>query len=238
MNSVEDLKPHRLAELFPLLPMPELTDLAEDIRTHGLREPLVVYQGKILDGRNRYQACALAEVEPRIRHFDGSDTEARDLVLSLNLHRRHLNESQRAMIAARIATLPKGLRADRSIDLSMTQADAAECYGFLCRPLNVRSKFSRPATAFSLARWTLVKSVCQRRQTHRRIIGASRATTRRTAASNGTRPPSLRMPHAKSWAASTWTRRAVPKQTTGLEPTVSSRGKTTASNSLGAGVSG
>jgi hypothetical protein len=45
--------------------------------------------------------------------------------VSLNLHRRHLNESQRAMVAAKIANLSDGQRADRSIDQATTQPEAA-----------------------------------------------------------------------------------------------------------------
>jgi hypothetical protein len=47
-------------------------------------------------------------------------------VVSLNLHRRHLNESQRAMVAAKLTTLTHGQRADASIDASVTQPQAAE----------------------------------------------------------------------------------------------------------------
>ena len=47
-------------------------------------------------------------------------------VVSLNLHRRHLNESQRAMVADRLTTLQHGQRADASIDASVTQPQAAK----------------------------------------------------------------------------------------------------------------
>jgi hypothetical protein len=97
---------HSLSALLPLLTQPELRDLADDIRANGLLAPVTLLEGKILDGRNRYRACKLAGVEPKFREFGGTDPLA--FVLSANVHRRHLSESQRAMIAARVATMDRG----------------------------------------------------------------------------------------------------------------------------------
>lgn len=101
-------KPHRYADIFPMLPEAELNELAEDIKKNGLQEPIVVYQKDILDGRNRYAACRIAGVMPKIKMFSGTDEEALQFVASHNLHRRHLTASQRAMIAAKIADMPVG----------------------------------------------------------------------------------------------------------------------------------
>ena len=101
-----EMKAHPYADLFPLLEGAELQSLADDIATNGLREKIWLYEGKILDGRNRWAACKLAKVEPQTREYRGSDPLG--LVVSLNLKRRHLNESQRGMIAARLATLKQG----------------------------------------------------------------------------------------------------------------------------------
>ncbi len=102
------MKAHAYADLFPLLDGPELQSLADDIAANGLREKIWLYEGKILDGRNRWAACKLAKVEPQTREYRGSDPLG--LVVSLNLKRRHLNESQRGMIAARLATLKLGAK--------------------------------------------------------------------------------------------------------------------------------
>jgi len=94
---------HPIAELFPLLPREALNELAADIKKNGLREPILLdAEGRIIDGRNRYRACNLAGVEPRFVPWDGKGTLP-ELALSLNLHRRHLDETQRAMVAARTA---------------------------------------------------------------------------------------------------------------------------------------
>lgn len=85
----------------------EFADLVEDIRSNGLMEPIVMHEGKILDGRNRYRACEASGVKPRFIQFDGSVSPI-SFIVSLNLHRRHLSESQRGMAADKLANLHKG----------------------------------------------------------------------------------------------------------------------------------
>ena len=72
--------------------------LVDDIRQNGLREPIVVHEGMILDGGNRYRACMQAGVEPIFREFDGDSIAS--FVLSANLHRRHMTPGQQAAIVA------------------------------------------------------------------------------------------------------------------------------------------
>ena len=97
---------HAIADIFPLMDGQPLADLTEDIRQHGLREPIWLYEGKILDGRNRYRACQAAGVEPVFADYQ--DDEPVRFVVSLNLHRRHLNESQRSWVGKNIATMTVG----------------------------------------------------------------------------------------------------------------------------------
>jgi ParB-like chromosome segregation protein Spo0J len=100
------LKPHPASEIFPLMTGKEFDELFNDIKLVGLREPIVLHEGMILDGRNRLRACERANIEPSFISFDGSDPLR--FVISKNLIRRHLRDSQRAMIAADLATREVG----------------------------------------------------------------------------------------------------------------------------------
>ena len=117
------MKPHPISEIFPAMEGAEFDALVEDIKTHGLLHPLVMYQGKILDGRNRWRACEALGVKPKTTDYRGDDPLGH--VLSLNLTRRHLNESQRAMVAARMATLRQGGQTKGPIG-TFTIAEASE----------------------------------------------------------------------------------------------------------------
>lgn len=89
---------HRACLLFPKLGDEELQELADDIKANGLLNPIVMYQGQVLDGRNRLAACRLAGVEPTFTEWDGEGSPLH-WVISENLIRRHLSSSQRAVIA-------------------------------------------------------------------------------------------------------------------------------------------
>jgi ParB-like chromosome segregation protein Spo0J len=118
---------HPLSELFPLIEGREFDDLVADIKANGLREAIWIYNGQILDGRNRYRACQAAGIEPASRQYAGDD--ALGFVLSLNLRRRHLDESRRAMVAARIANIRHGGQGGTVVNSGippLKQSDAAE----------------------------------------------------------------------------------------------------------------
>lgn len=123
------LVPHEICTWFPLFDAEALAELAADIREHGQHEP-IVYAGEVLlDGRNRLAACRLAEVPPRLVEYTGDPAGIPDWIISRNLHRRHLTTSQRAMLAARIATRPVG-RSETGRNAGVpTQAEAAERVG-------------------------------------------------------------------------------------------------------------
>lgn len=95
-----DYENHPAAALFPMMTEAELRDLADDIEKNGLREPIQLLQGKILDGRNRFVACKKRAIEATFTNLNGNCPSPVGFVLSKNLHRRHLDTGQRAAIAA------------------------------------------------------------------------------------------------------------------------------------------
>jgi hypothetical protein len=111
------LEDHPIAAVFPLLPKAELKELAKDIDTNGLMNPILLYERKVLDGRNRYRA--ILTIPRMAEHLDSERDEGEYFsqykgddpighVISLNCYRRHLTVGQRAAIAVELANMKVG----------------------------------------------------------------------------------------------------------------------------------
>jgi ParB-like chromosome segregation protein Spo0J len=100
-----ELQPHALASLFPGIPDDELQALADDIRAHGQREPVLTFEGKVLDGWNRVRACRLIGRKPWLMEFDpvSAKMTPEALVISANLRRRHLSVGQMSAIVVELS---------------------------------------------------------------------------------------------------------------------------------------
>jgi len=125
-SSAVALKPHLLADTVPGdMDKEEFEALCISVKDHGLRQPIVLFEGQILDGRHRYKACygtgKLATVD-----FKGTAVEAAQYVLDTNLHRRKLTGMQKALVGARLCT--------RAVS-PLSQRDAAAAVG--CSPHSV-----------------------------------------------------------------------------------------------------
>lgn len=100
------MEAHPLANAFPLMEGQEFDDLVADIDKNGLHHPVVRFEGKILDGRNRYNACQTLGIPHRETEYHGDDPVG--FVISENITRRHLDPAQRAMAAEKLATASLG----------------------------------------------------------------------------------------------------------------------------------
>ena len=89
---------HDYAKFFPPMEGEEFKALCQDVKTHGLLNPIVLHEDKILDGRNRARACDEVGVRPKYESL-ANGINAFDYVISQNVLRRHLTPSQRAILA-------------------------------------------------------------------------------------------------------------------------------------------
>jgi hypothetical protein len=97
---------HPLADAFPLLEGDEYEHFKQDIELNGLQFPVIMLDGLILDGRNRWRACQDLGIPHREKRFDGDDPAA--YVWSANATRRHLSKSQLAIARATLVTATHG----------------------------------------------------------------------------------------------------------------------------------
>jgi N6-adenosine-specific RNA methylase IME4 len=127
---------HPYADLFPLIEGDEFAELVADIKANDLREKIVIWEDSILDGRNRYRAALAAglleddDLPDRAKYFQKFvrevDGDPLKFVISKNLKRRHLNDDQRRMVAARLANMPRGRPStENSADCSIKLGEAA-----------------------------------------------------------------------------------------------------------------
>ncbi len=108
------LEPHPIAARYPILEGAEYDDFKASIRSKGQRVRIVLFEGQILDGRNRYRACLELGIEPQTEVFTGTTEEAAILSDALNLDRRHLTrEQKRAVVALKLKENPE--RSDRDV---------------------------------------------------------------------------------------------------------------------------
>jgi hypothetical protein len=69
MIDYTNLKPHPFLEVVPLMWHRDYKDLVEDIREVGIKYPIVLHEGMILDGRSRYRAAQEIGLTLSDRHF-------------------------------------------------------------------------------------------------------------------------------------------------------------------------
>jgi hypothetical protein len=159
----------------PVMDGERLAALAEDVRARGLLEPVVLYEAKVLDGRNRLLACRMAKVAPRFATWSPSDgVTPHEFVASRNLHRRHLTREQ---WVARIRKLAE--RITQEVQVAPSRGG---------RPRKTGP--DEPVSVF----W-LISGISER-ELHRRLsnaTGKSRATIRRALSKGKPRGRLLRL---------------------------------------------
>ena len=108
---MQDYEYHELSTVFSSFEdTEEFKGLVKSIKEYGLFDPILVWQGKIVDGRHRHKACIESGVEPEYEYLvdEVPFDKVRDRVVGANILRRHLTTGQRAMIAAALANMTVG----------------------------------------------------------------------------------------------------------------------------------
>jgi hypothetical protein len=105
VNEISILPFHQLADLFPLMEGEEFDEFVGDVRRRGLRFPITVFDGQIIDGRNRARACQEAGKQPTFVTFEGVAEDVPRFIISANIHRRHLKPEQRRDLIKRLLNM-------------------------------------------------------------------------------------------------------------------------------------
>lgn len=96
---------HPLANVFPMMDDAQLRKLTSDIAFDGLKEPILLFENKILEGRSRYIATQKAKVEPVFTVYEGDDPYA--AYLPKKIAERSLKKTQRAIIGSKVLALAR-----------------------------------------------------------------------------------------------------------------------------------
>lgn len=117
---------HPLVAIFPEMEKHAFAEFVQDIKLNGVREPVTVHKNQVLDGRNRWLACEALGITCPQRVYEGKESDLLAFVVSKNLHRRQMSESQRAMVAAKIANMRQGERTDQEPSATLPKVSQAE----------------------------------------------------------------------------------------------------------------
>ena len=143
------LRAHPIAELVPDMTPDQYGALRDDIREHGLRTPTVMYEGMVLDGRNRSRAWydIHGNWDVPSTEFKGTPEEAIAYVRSHNIKRRHLKPSQIAYYEAQAAAFWKARtgRPKKQFCKSATQRQIAKEAGVHIETIALAAKAVKAA---------------------------------------------------------------------------------------------
>ena len=136
---------HPAADLFPMVEGEEFRELCADIKERGLQQPITIWKdGTLLDGRNRLLACYETHQEVVLDRYEGSDPV--QFSISANLHRRHLNAGQRAVVALKVRELLQPAAKERQGERTDLKPKAADIPADLRGSSHSTSETSRQAT--------------------------------------------------------------------------------------------
>lgn len=113
---------HPAADLFPMMGGEAFEEFVKDVQQNGVREPIIIWKGQLLDGRNRSAACLRLGMNPLDYACDleSEDVDPVAYVLSANLHRRHLDTTDKAKVALAVERIYAAEAKERQRDAGKT----------------------------------------------------------------------------------------------------------------------
>lgn len=154
-GAANELRQHPVAKFVPPMSKAEFAALVEDIRVHGKQEPIIIYDSMVLDGWHGYLACNQLGIQPKFEQYAGDDSAA--FVISRNLHRRHLTDDQRSILAAKyerdLAKRSKTARAAKA---------ASARHGKICSEAGAASKQNVRARKAAAQLWNVSENKLRR----------------------------------------------------------------------------
>lgn len=143
----DDWKNIEIHDLANLIPFPNDTDLerlTEDIRLNGILEPIIIYEGKIIDGRTRQGIAVKLGIKPVYKDYD-KKIDPKVYVRAMGYSRRHLTSSQLAACAV-LDFLPEceieaRKRQNPSLIASLQEAEKGTAYEMAAKRLNASARY-------------------------------------------------------------------------------------------------
>lgn len=151
MQSKLPVKVHPIANIFPMMNADEFAGLKGDIEKNGVKDSIVFWKDELIDGRNRLAAMIELDIDWNAYAAElDDDIDPVGYVISHNLHRRHLDVSQRAMVAGRLRDMFDGEAKERMSKGGGDKKSKKAKSGVEILPPPIESKKSRDAAGDAL----------------------------------------------------------------------------------------
>ena len=161
-----------LAHMFPPLSPAQYSRLLASIRAHGIRRPIVVWRGQVIDGLPRLKACVEAGVEPRYEVLDDAE-DPFEYLGDENVPLRNMDQNEKAQTAYLMSqySAPGRPRTpeENSANLrNITQGEAAKLIGVSTRLVSDVSRVlsedgpAVPALREAVTQWRIRYSAASR----------------------------------------------------------------------------
>lgn len=118
---------HPAADMLPMQDSDRFESLKDSIERDGLQDPIILFDGAILDGRNRFKACQELGIDPHYKSVSGIDPYA--FVRNSNLERRDMSAQQRYLIWKRLGERSAEFQAEiakRKAEANKARSEAAK----------------------------------------------------------------------------------------------------------------